>query len=456
METSAAIAYDEAGLRLSSEGDALSFAETKVKEHGIEIRRTSLEEFCDLGFFAEQYVVHSEREAEYAKQGTLHFGKGRTETQARLSGLFESFERVSALFKDGTPSLRGSYNQLRKSGYALVDVRTFLMPDPARIGTLDHYYSTIQTPYHPDLELDWSRTESLIDGQEWYFPVCMTHSIRTIDAQNNIYHNRPNGMASGTTMPEAILAGICEVIERDATAIFVINSLPAPRVDPKTIPMADVQNFCDRAREVGSEVIIKDITSDLKIPTFYTAIVNRNGQYPAINWGAGTHVSKHIALTRSVTEAALDRASFLSNGCRVLSSDLLSVTPRKRWETSQYIASMLGICNLKYLDRAKELRSFDEIPDIPVSTISGALESILHRLRGVGVQGVWVANLTRIGVPAVRVIIPRLEVLTGLYYRYLNGAGFTERRLWSAPVAMGYGEPDEFTPLSGCGNNVFL
>jgi ribosomal protein S12 methylthiotransferase accessory factor len=160
----------------------------------------------------------------------MQFGKGLTKSQSQASGVFEIVERISATLTPDTPRLHGSYNELREKGHRVVDLLDFAVPTQVNLQTDKYYSASITRLYAPDSPLDWCRVFSLEEDQAVHIPVCLTHSLPPEDESNHVYHNRPNGAAGGFTHEEAILGGLLEVIERDASAIFAAHCLPVPTI----------------------------------------------------------------------------------------------------------------------------------------------------------------------------------------------------------------------------------
>ena len=160
----------------------------------------------------------------------------------------------------------------------------------------------------------------------------------------DISNANTNGLASGNCALEAVLHGLCELIERDATALWWRRSPKA-----KAARALDLNSVADRAcrwvleryAEADIKVAVWDTTTDVGVASFLCAVYGRDPPLP--EFGAGCHPSRDIALLRALTEAAQARTTFIAG-----SRDDIG---RKSY-TSDFGAARLGIfCALMDGDR---------------------------------------------------------------------------------------------------------
>jgi ribosomal protein S12 methylthiotransferase accessory factor len=76
------------------------------------------------------------------------------------------------------------------------------------------------------------------------------------------------GLACGATLEEAILAGLCEVVERDAAMLLWLQSRRMPRVVPNIGVPAGIAGALRRFGENVRHITLLDATSDIAIPTY--------------------------------------------------------------------------------------------------------------------------------------------------------------------------------------------
>ena len=152
-----------------------------------------------------------------------------------------------------------------------------------------------------------------------------------------IFHT--NGLASGNVLEEAVCHSLCEIIERDATSLAklrasvipfhfirtIANSLEAkqyplhsvptyrwcddpsifPDVDLHDLDFAPIEALVRKFEEAQIPLIIKDVTSDIGIPTFNASSIEwLTHDYGYLAEGQGTHPDARIALLRAITEVS--------------------------------------------------------------------------------------------------------------------------------------------------------
>ncbi len=451
------VTYAEGGYRLHSADEALKEIDESLEQYGIVCKHIPLAPYCDLGFQADCFVGEiSERERGVGNH--MHFGKGSTPLQSLLSGKYETVERISSCRSAKTQFVRGTHKTLLNSGLRAVDPVTFALPGLSEVGRTDSYLSTVRSAYSANASLDWVEVWSVRDSCYVYLPTCFVNSIHHNDLVNNICHNRPNGLSSGTCLEEAVLGGLLELIERDACCLFAIHSLPVPNVDPESIAIPSVQAFLRNAAIHGVEVTIKNCTTSLGIPAFCTFLHDPSPDAPRASSGAGAHISKEIALIRSVAEACLERAANLWQlpSHRSMRPELI---PEKlRWEATQYTAKALGSGGWRsdYVHQHKKVQDFADLPTGSCDDLKEAIEKVLGVLTESGIGAAYVADLTQYDIPTVRVVVPDLEFAPNAWYRVQDPEREQARRLWQEPLRMGYVEGEDFQYLQGLGNDHLL
>ncbi|MDO8360291.1 MAG: YcaO-like family protein [Devosia sp.] len=125
-----------------------------------------------------------------------------------------------------------------------------------------------------------------------------------------------NGLASGNTRTEAEFHALCELIERDATALWSL--LPPARQKSRAVAAssfeeATVDDLAGRVRRAGLRLQLFDLTSDIGVPTVMAMVgpeVSRS--YFDVAAGTGTHPVPARAALRAITEAAQSRITAIA------------------------------------------------------------------------------------------------------------------------------------------------
>ncbi|WUH98314.1 YcaO-like family protein [Spirillospora sp. NBC_00431] len=223
-----------------------------------------------------------------------------------------------------------------------------------------------------------------------------------------------NGLAGGNTALEAVVHALCEVIERDALALWELREpekQAATRTDPRSLGDTGVEGLVDRFEAAGVEVALFDITSDIAVPAILCQIVEADPDPfrplpPAA--GMGCHPHPAVAAARALTEAAQSRLITVS-GAR---DDLT----RDAYDPGEDLAASLALRDLLRSD-ASAARPYDG-PGADHGTLGADLDWLLGRLDDAGLSEIVAVDLSRpdVGLPVVKVVVPGLEgssALTG-------------------------------------------
>ncbi|WP_018157111.1 TOMM precursor leader peptide-binding protein [Demetria terragena] len=234
-------------------------------------------------------------------------GKGRTEIQAKVSGMCEAIERYSGVWSEGLPEVRSSYNALTTRA---LDPAGYLCYSPAqyamrKVWNADpkNRLQVIPEVFDRDRQVDWTPARSLTTGEEVMVPsglVWFGHPDLEVPGQRYAITDS-NGGAAGNTLDEAVLQAMCEVYERDAVALWWFNRSPRPGVDLDAIESPYLQQMIDFYATMDREIWVLDLSNDLGVSTF-AAFSRRKHEVEDIMVGFGAHPDPNIAFYRSLTE----------------------------------------------------------------------------------------------------------------------------------------------------------
>lgn len=351
----------------------------------------------------------------------VYSGKGPTREHAMASALMESIERYSSLPAGGPRKLvRSSYFELSKT-------RKMLHPD--------EIVEPVRFEYRNDMPMDWLPGHDLASGEEVMVPasIALFRYMPPPPAVNPFAYFHTNGLASGNVMEEAICHALCEVIERDAMSLaelrasaipfhvlrtivhslnlagFPVPPIPADRFvdDPGVFPEVDisevefepVKKLVRKFEKAGIPLIIKDITSDIGIPTFNASSIEWvTHDYGYLAEGHGTHPDARIALLRAITEVSQTRAANIQ-GAR---DDLRKIRYGENNTDDKRAWQFMPATKREKFSQVKTFFNEDILDDIKL---------ILSRLRSIELYRVIIVDLTNpeIGIPVVRAIVPGLE-----------------------------------------------
>jgi ribosomal protein S12 methylthiotransferase accessory factor len=230
------------------------------------------------------------------------------------------------------------------------------------------------------------------------------------------FEQSSDGLASGNTPSEAVLHGLCELVERDAWALTQLKSperLKESRVDPASFGDAVIDVMTDRITRAGMKLLLLDMTTDIGVPAFLAVIMPGNlsdrvdARWSHVCGGCGCHPDPVRAALRAITEAAQSRLTAIAG-----SRDDFSPRIYQRLDRSAAMQQVVELC-----EGDGRMRAFHDRHRRP-ATIQETIAHIAERLAATGIEQIIVVPFPHRSLPisVVRVIVPGLEVdISGQY-----------------------------------------
>jgi len=351
----------------------------------------------------------------------VYSGKGPTREHAMASALMESIERYSSLPAGGRRDfVRSSYSELSKT-------RSVMHPD--------EIVEPMRFEYRNDMLMDFLPGSDIANNREVMVPatIALFRYNPAPPAVNPFSYFHTNGLASGNVMEEAVCHSLCEVIERDAMSIAelrasaipfhvlrtIVHSLNAagiqtpqvqsdkfvddpgvfPDVDISDVEFAPVKELLAHFEKAEIPLIVKDITSDIGVPTFNASSIEWvTHDYGYLAEGHGTHPDARIALLRAITEVSQTRAANIQGArddLRKIRYGENNTDDKRAWQ---------------FMPSTRKIK-FSEVRTYFHEDILDDVRFILSRLKAAGLGRIVIVDLTNpdLGVPVVRAIVPGLE-----------------------------------------------
>jgi bacteriocin biosynthesis cyclodehydratase domain-containing protein len=314
-------------------------------------------------------------------------GKGMTAAQSRTGALCEALERYSGIFRGDEPLVRASFRDL--GGEAV-------HPNACAL-----YSRRQKKPFNERRKTDWAAAWSLSDKRHRYVAAAYCY----YGYEDPFCQADSNGNAAGSSLEDAILQGLLELVERDAVALWWYSRARRPAAALET---AYFEAIAREYAAAGRRISLLDLTTDLEIPA--VAALSQGRDADDCIFGFGAHPDPAIAATRAVTE--MNQPFALSRGQR-----------RAPWTSPLSDRSFL-----------------EPDPSLPVRTRNGRsfsggdlradVMACVNVLRRNGLETL-VLDQTReeIGLPVVKVIVPGLR-----HFRPRFGPG----RLYDVPPRLGW------------------
>lgn len=217
-----------------------------------------------------------------------------------------------------------------------------------------------------------------------------------------------NGLAGGNHLLEATAAALLELVERDAIACCrVADGGMSARVDLESVTDPLVRSLLDQFEAADTTAYLFDCTVDTDIPTYMAIVADRIDASMGLYRGYGAHLDPSIAMIRALTEAAQARLL------------LIAGSRDDYFGRDQRMNRSNGASRRRSIDDLPARTEADRHPDAASESFGQDINTIVGRLRAVGLDSVIVVNLTHpdLGIPVARAVVPGAEGYMFDYYR---------------------------------------
>jgi ribosomal protein S12 methylthiotransferase accessory factor len=346
-------------------------------------------------------------------------GKGLTEWEAERGAIVEALERYCALQRGPGALVRGRASTL--------DAAT--IPPTDFVLYSERQYDSLGFRYHrpeDDEELTWTRGTLLGSGEPVYAPASLVymgfggHGGREFFTPMNT-----SGLAGGANLDSAVLAGIYELVERDAFVNTWLGRMPAPRIDFAAAPGLSSRIRWQYER-FGVELLAFDLTVDLGIPAVMALALDKLGRLPAASVGLGCDVNPVLALDRAVMEIVQVRSGLLPRFRQEQPPPPIDRHDEVRTleDHAAWAANPDRLFEFDFLLRSGSVRRLADLVDLDRGSVDANLRLCRERLEAAGCTVAYV-DLTTPDLEQLPVRIVR-AIATGLQPIHF---GFREERL---------------------------
>jgi ribosomal protein S12 methylthiotransferase accessory factor len=312
-------------------------------------------------------------------------GKGATPQQAEASAVMELAERFSffSFCKNPENFLVEKYSNIKDSTIPFEMIAQSVHDDSEDL--------EISKKIFENLPLKWTKAFNLTRDQEVLIPFNWFFTI-----------NEFNGPSAGNCVEEALIQGICEIVERHVSSVISQNKLRVPTInaDSATDPM--VVEMIQKYRNAGIKLYLSDFSLDMSIPSV-GVLAYDPANFPEkseIVWTAGTAPDPQKALSRALTEVAQLAGDF-NTSSNYVASGLPKFT---KIEDADYVTK-----------RGKEV-DITFLSDLSSDNIKVEIQNCISALAEKNME-----------VIVVNTMHPLLEIPA--FYTIIPGAHFRERAL---------------------------
>lgn len=310
-------------------------------------------------------------------------GKGATPELARISAIMEAVELWHAE-NAGTllPSLTARLSEMEAN-------MTY------DIAGLPQSSASV---FHPDLPISWVPGRTLLSDMQTLVPE------RLVDLSFDVsegwvpetFFASSCGIAAGNTYSEAILHGLYEVLERDATARAVESRVELAHIDPAPAGSSEVLWLLDRLANANINVSVLELPSPTGFACCMAHVVSDD--YPLRAGGVACAADPAAALYRAIIEAVQSRMTYISGARDDLDLDLYDDV--RLWMPQRAIELPAAIPGFRTVGRSTGA----------TDTIEDELNMVAQNVAATFGTEPVIVDYSCIGVPVVKVIVPGAKV----------------------------------------------
>ncbi|OGP51538.1 MAG: hypothetical protein A2Y79_08485 [Deltaproteobacteria bacterium RBG_13_43_22] len=301
-------------------------------------------------------------------------GKGGTPEQSEASALMELAERFSFFhFIKTRPFIRETYRNIKDRALPFEALALCFYDQSKDLEKIKEVFEQIP--------LYWVWAYNLTQKKDQLVPIDWFYLIHEY-----------NGPSAGNTLEEAVLQGLCEIVERHVSSVISHDLMLTPTIDPASVSDPAARDLIQKFDQLGINLFLKDFSLDTGIPTV-GSIAYDPSTFPdksEIVFTAGTTPNPEKSLIRAVTEIAQLAGDFNSR------TRYRPTLPKyQRLEDAQYVMA------------DPKTIPITDLPNLSHENIQQEIESCVQALSRVGLE-VYMVNVThpKLGIPAVYTIIP--------------------------------------------------
>lgn len=354
-----------------------------------------------------------------------------TEKVALVKAVGESVERYSSDVNDHRDVIYAPYRKVKSQA---VDPRRFVLFHPEQYREKHCPYTEITD----DTVIPWAQGYSVTHGRPTLVPASLVHLGMGLEPEQWFETGPVSGYACANTFEEAILGGVCEVVERDSFMVFWYNNLPVPAFDLSALESQEARQTLDRYHSAPVRLHCSNITTDIGIPAAVAVMTSRAPGWPAAVVSAAADLDPERAVVRALQELA---ANHLFIRHHVESRSPMPQAPEQVMTMEDHGLFYCSPARLPALDVLLRPRSRVRPRDLQTQTSEDVLEDIRYcvgRLAALDLEVIAVdltaPDVGSLGFKVVKVLIPGAQPIDfGMSWQHFGG-----RRIYDAPVRMGY------------------
>jgi len=350
------------------------------------------------------YISICGTDAEKTVGKKRYMGKGGGPHQAEASAVMELVERFSLFSFSRNPDnfIIEEYGNIRDRTLPFKNIAESVHDKSQDIECARDIFSR--------LKLKWAKGYNLTKDKEVLIPFDWFLTISEF-----------NGSAAGNCIEEAILQGMCEVVERHVSSVISRNKIEVPQIDLTSVTDPLALELINKYNRAGIKLYASDFTLDTGIPTV-AVLAYDPSTFPEkseIVWTAGTTTTPQKALIRALTEVAQLAGDFNTGSC---------------YEPSG-LPKFKDLAEADFVIHPRQKASVSSMPDLSDNNMRLEIKNCVAALSKIGMEAL-VVDVTHpeLKIPAVYTIVP------GAHFR--ERAAGTSVGMFSAKLVAENSEPE--------------
>lgn len=228
-----------------------------------------------------------------------------------------------------------------------------------------------------------------------------------------------NGMAAGNTFEEAMVQGLCEIIERYTGQILVTHKQCVPDITSYVCAQYDflediIKNIVEE-KEQRYDVLIKDLSMGKNLPVVAAILIDYQEKKYFVNLGC--HPKLEIAVERAITELFQGRSLESFSGMTSITANQLSeLTEENRYSI---LLDGSGIYNMYIFGNEKKEKIDNNIWKLESNENKVLVGELVALIKTLGYD-VYYNETDFIGLNVVSIIVPGMSELTTKPSKYFE------------------------------------
>ncbi|MBG0829783.1 YcaO-like family protein [Planomonospora sp. ID67723] len=341
-------------------------------------------------------------------------GAGLTREAARRAAVGESAERYACAFVHPEDLTLASYSELHGAGTAAVP------PERWALFTGEQYETSRYTGFADDTSIAWTAADNLTSGGRTLVPASLVHMPyprQFADRGEQIVAEAVStGTACAPIRAEAIMGGLCEVIERDAFMIVWRNRLSRPRI---VIDEASglLETFGSRFDRPWLDYRLWYTTLDLSVPACFGLLRDKRHSPARTVVGGACHPDPARAVLKTLLELT-QGLQWMAHARNRERRSFPSFDDVRTFEDRMHLYAFGGLDEaFGFLDRDGGRVRLSAIPSLAAPNPGAAVDRCCEAVEQAALEPLAVdltsADLEACGLFVVKVLIPECVPMEG-------------------------------------------